>query len=58
MADYKELYLKMLRASEQAINLLILAQRECEALYAAAPPPELKILIPPEDQRGKEGPDS
>ena len=33
MPDYKEMYLKMVRASEQAINILIKAQRECEELY-------------------------
>ena len=33
MPDYKEMYLKMFRASEEAINILIAAQRECEELY-------------------------
>ena len=33
MSDYKEMYLKMVRASERAINILIEAQRECEELY-------------------------
>ena len=33
MADYMELYLKMFRASEKAINILMEAQRECEELY-------------------------
>ena len=33
MPDYKEMYLKMVRASERAINILIEAQRECEELY-------------------------
>ena len=36
MADYKQMYLTMLRASERAINLLIEAQREAEELYIAA----------------------
>lgn len=31
--DYKELYLKMVRAAEKAIRMLIEAQRECEELY-------------------------
>ena len=31
--DYKELYFKLFRATEKAINLLIDAQRECEELY-------------------------
>lgn len=30
MTDYKELYLTMFRASEKAIELLIVAQRKCE----------------------------
>lgn len=33
VVDDKELYLKMFRASEQAINILIEAQRECEEMY-------------------------
>ena len=31
--DYMELYLKMMRASEEAINILVEAQRECEEMY-------------------------
>lgn len=27
---YKEMYLKMVRASEEALNILIKAQQECE----------------------------
>ena len=33
MADYKEMYLKMVRATEEAINCLIAVQRECEEMY-------------------------
>lgn len=33
MPDYKEMYLKMVRTTEKAINLLIKAQQECEELY-------------------------
>lgn len=33
MPDYKEMYLTMVRASEEAINTLIEAQRKCEELY-------------------------
>lgn len=36
MPDYKEMYFKMLRESEEAIRLLICAQRECEELYISA----------------------
>ena len=49
MPDYKEMYLKLFRASEEAVNLLIAAQRECEELYMNAPDPELKILTLPEN---------
>lgn len=31
--DYKELYLKMMRASEEAIRIIIEAQQECEEMY-------------------------
>ena len=33
MPNYKEMYLKMFRAVEDAVNILIDAQRECEELY-------------------------
>lgn len=32
-ADYKEMYLKMVRASEDAIRIHVKAQRECEEMY-------------------------
>ena len=31
--DYKEMYLKMVRATEEAIRILIEAQQECEEMY-------------------------
>ena len=31
--DHKEMYLKMVRATEAAMNILIRAQRECEEIY-------------------------
>lgn len=34
------MYLKLFRASEEAVNLLIQVQRECEELYISSP--ELK----------------
>ena len=33
MPDYKEMYLNLVRASEEAINTLIRAQRECEEMF-------------------------
>lgn len=41
--DYKEMYLKMVRASEQAIRILVEAQRECEELYLSRPEPQLVV---------------
>ena len=31
--DYKEMYLKMVRETEKAIDILIKAQQECEEMY-------------------------
>lgn len=36
MPNYKEMYLKMVRATEQALNILIQAQQECEEMYLCA----------------------
>ena len=44
MPNYKEMYLKLFRASEQAINTLITAQRECEEMYISQPEPDLKVV--------------
>ena len=35
MPSYKEIYLTMMRATEQAIRILIEAQKKCEELYLA-----------------------
>ncbi len=35
MPDYKEMYLKMARAAEEAIRILVQAQQDCEELYLA-----------------------
>jgi len=40
MPNYKEMYLKMFRASEAAINTLSMAQRACEESYINRPEPE------------------
>lgn len=44
MPNYKELYLKVFRASEKAVNILLEAQRECEKLFINQPEPELTLL--------------
>ena len=49
--DYKEMYLKMLRASEEAIRILIQAQQECEEMYVSAEDPELIVLRPDDEQK-------
>lgn len=36
MPDYKEMYLIMVRAAEQAQQILIQAQQKCEELYLEA----------------------
>ena len=33
MADYKQMYLKLLDATESAMEMLIAAQRQCEEIY-------------------------
>lgn len=56
MPDYKEMYRKMVVASEAAINILIEAQRECEELYINSPDPEISFLprvISSEDAKGE-----
>lgn len=46
MPDYKEMYLTMVRASEDAISCLTAAQKKCEELYISSPEPELTVLTP------------
>ena len=43
MTDYKELYLTMMRATEQAIRILIDAQQTCEELYLGQEDPPAEI---------------
>ena len=33
MADYRAMYLHMMRATERAIRILIAAQQDCEEMY-------------------------
>ena len=44
MADYREMYLRMVRASEEALRILIKAQQECEELYLSGEDPKLIVL--------------
>ncbi len=49
MPDYKEMYLTLFRATEQAINTLIAAQQECEELYLKSPQGNLVLLSRDQD---------
>lgn len=51
MENYNEMYLKMFRAAEQAINILTAAQRECEELYVSSPGPELTVVPPSKEKK-------
>lgn len=53
MPNYKEMYLTMVRASEDAINTLIEAQRRCEELYISSSEPEIGVFETdsPEDRK-------
>lgn len=46
MPDYQAMYEKLFRATEEAVNILIAAQQECEEMYLNAPEPELRLVLP------------
>ena len=48
MPDYKKMYFTLFRATEQAINTLIQAQRACEELYISEPETELRVVPLPD----------
>ncbi len=53
MPDYKEMYLKIFRASEQAVSILIAAQQECEEHYISSSDPEFQVIqLPSENKKG------
>ena len=55
MPDYKKMYFTLFRATEQAINTLIEAQRECEELYIREPETELRVIpLPDRAEEDKE----
>lgn len=47
--DYKELYLELFRASEQAARLLLEAQARAEQQLLAADPPPIQLAEKKED---------
>ena len=53
MPDYKEMYLKLFRATEEAISCLIDAQRECEEMYINAPEHEKCLYLYPRENDGE-----
>lgn len=48
MPDYKKMYFTLFRATEQAINALIEAQRKCEELYISEPEAKLRVILLPD----------
>ena len=55
MADYKEMYLKMVRAARdaqeccaQAEQILVNAMQVCEEMYINAPEPMIELVVPEE----------
>ena len=51
MPDYKEMYLKMFRAAEEAINILAAAQQDCEEMYIRDPQPVVRLVTPNESEK-------
>ena len=52
MPDYKEMYLKLFRAAEEAVNILIAAQRDCEEMYISDQEPSvIRIVLPNEPDK-------
>lgn len=49
------MYFKMFKASERAINLLIVAQQECEEHYISSPESEFHVI--PSTTENKKGVD-
>ena len=33
MADYRQMYMKLIEATESALDILIASQRQCEEIY-------------------------
>ena len=55
MPDYKEMSLTMFRAAEEAVNLLIAAQQQCEELYVGCPEEEGSLPQPAEENSPVDG---
>lgn len=46
MADYAKMYYTMMKANEDAINILIEAQKKCEEMYISAPEADIRLFEP------------
>jgi len=55
MANYREMYYKLFRATEKAINTLISAQQECEELYLSSTDGEIIKLTPKDSYENNNG---
>ena len=47
------MYLTLFKASEEAVNLLVAAQRECEELYLSSAGPNV-TLLPTEQEKERD----
>ena len=48
MPDYKEMYLHLMRETEEAIRILVKAQQDCEELYVGDAGPVLRVFPAPD----------
>jgi len=55
MANYREMYYKLFRATEKAINTLISAQQECEEMYLSSTNGEIIKLTPKDSEENNNG---
>ena len=53
MPNYKEMYLKLFRVTEKAINDLIAAQQACEELYLRDADDEPNLVVLPNQAENK-----
>lgn len=57
MVDYKEMYIRLFKATAAAITFLEEVQRECEEMYLAGTDEEVKILpFKPDTEKSTDGP--
>lgn len=50
MPDYKKMYLTLVKATEEAVDLLVAAQRECEELYISSEELQITLLLTENDK--------